>query len=93
MSVRHVINGTQEDHIVETGTVTPDMLGDASGGVINGPLVFYMPAGWSLFYTLAHTSPVSGGYQTPLVFDDTASTGGLYIWNGSDYALVGLATS
>lgn len=32
-------------------------------------------------------------FVTPLVFDNTADTGGLYCWNGTAYVQVGLATS
>jgi hypothetical protein len=43
--------------------------------------------------TVVHASPVGGGYVTPLMFDDTATTGGLYGWTGADYTKIGLATS
>jgi hypothetical protein len=32
-------------------------------------------------------------FVTPLVFDDTATTGGLYAWTGTTYSKVGLATT
>lgn len=32
-------------------------------------------------------------YVSPLMFDSTASTGGLYAWTGSAYQKVGLATT
>ena len=38
------------------------------------------------------TAPPSA-YVGPLVFDTTATTGGLYAWTGSAYEKVGLATS
>lgn len=42
---------------------------------------------------VVHASPVGGGYVAQFMFDDTATTGGLYAWTGTDYAKVGLATS
>ena len=30
---------------------------------------------------------------SPLVFDDTPTTGGLYVWTGAAYSRIGLATS
>jgi hypothetical protein len=32
-------------------------------------------------------------FITPLVFDHTASTGGLYAWTGAAYLKIGLATT
>lgn len=32
-------------------------------------------------------------FITPLVFNSTASTGGLYSWTGTTYSKIGLATS
>ena len=43
--------------------------------------------------TVVHASPVGGGLVTPFVFDDTATTGGLYVWSGSDYVRIGPATA
>ena len=41
--------------------------------------------------TVIHAAPTT--YVTALMFDDTASTGGLYAWTGSAYTKVGLATT
>jgi hypothetical protein len=43
--------------------------------------------------SIVHTSPVGGSFLTPLVFDDTPTTGGLYCWMTTDYVKVGPATS
>lgn len=43
------------------------------------------------YVTVIHTAPTD--FVTSLMFDDTASTGGLYAWDGSAYVQVGLATS
>ena len=42
---------------------------------------------WTSLVTVQAGTPVGGGYLTPLVFDNTATTGGLYCWTGSDYAV------
>ncbi len=47
----------------------------------------------AVLLTVVTTSPVGGGFKTLLVFDSTATTGGLYAWNGTDYTKVSLATS
>ena len=47
----------------------------------------------SVAYVTVQTMAPAGPFQTPLVFDSTASTGGLYAWDGSAYQQVGLATS
>ena len=44
-------------------------------------------------YVTSGSAPPGASFVTPLVFDDTASTGGLYAWDGTQYIQVGLATS
>lgn len=46
---------------------------------------------WSALCTVQNSAPTT--YVTPLVFDNTASTGGLYVWAGSSYSKIGAATS
>ncbi len=41
--------------------------------------------------TVVHAPPTT--FVTPLMFDDTGTTGGLYAWTGSAYQKVGLATT
>ncbi len=41
---------------------------------------------------LAPPNPLTT-FVTPLVFDATGSTGGLYAWTGTTYVKVGLATT
>jgi hypothetical protein len=48
---------------------------------------------WQSLVTFGSADPTGGGYLTPLVFDDTAVTGGLYAWTGADYSKIGLATT
>ena len=55
--------------------------------------VAVVAANWQMLLTVAAASPVGGGFVSALVFDATATTGGLYAWNGTDYTKVGLATS
>jgi len=43
------------------------------------------------YVTVVHAAPTT--FVTALMFDDTASTGGLYAWTGSAYTKVGLATT
>lgn len=44
--------------------------------------------------TVLHTPPVSmTTYVTPFIFDDSATTGGLYVWVETTYVQVGVATS
>ena len=43
------------------------------------------------YVTVVHAPPST--FVTALMFDDTASTGGLYAWDGTQYVQVGLATS
>jgi hypothetical protein len=43
------------------------------------------------YVTVIHAPPTV--FVTALMFDDTASTGGLYAWTGSAYTKVGLATT
>ena len=52
-------------------------------------------AGSSVSYVTVNAgapSPLTT-YVTPLFFDSTGTTGGLYAWTGTTYHLVGLATS
>ncbi len=44
-----------------------------------------------VYVTDAAAAPTT--FVTPLVFDHTATTGGLYAWTGSAYLKVGLATT
>lgn len=60
------------------------------GNVLTG--VAGAPA-WATSGLVLHANPVGGGFVALLVFDDTAITGGLYLWVGSDYVKVGLATT
>ncbi len=48
--------------------------------------------GGSAFVTDQAAAPTTT-FITPLVFDHTASTGGLYAWTGAAYLKIGLATS
>jgi hypothetical protein len=43
------------------------------------------------FLTVVHAAPTT--WANYFMFDDTASTGGLYAWSGSAYVKIGLATS
>lgn len=43
--------------------------------------------------SVVHATPVGGGYVSQFMFNDSATTGGLYAWTGIDYTKVGLATS
>lgn len=45
----------------------------------------------TVWVTVIHAAPTT--FVTPLMFDDTATTGGLYAWDGTAYQKVGLATS
>lgn len=49
-------------------------------------------AKWTSLVTFG-TDPPGSDYTTPLIFDDSPSTGGLYAWNGSAYAKIAPATS
>lgn len=51
------------------------------------------PAGNAGIATVTVVSAPPSGYVTALMFDNTATTGGLYAWTGSAYTKVGLATS
>jgi hypothetical protein len=46
---------------------------------------------WLPLVKIIHSDPTAGGggFQAPLVFDDTAVTGGLYAWNEAGYLKVG----
>jgi hypothetical protein len=46
---------------------------------------------WQDLVAVVHTAPTT--YAGPLVFDDSATTGGLYAWVGSSYTKIGPATS
>lgn len=70
---------------------------DGSGSIrIEGEIEFpgAQPAvsAAAVYVTVQAMAP-AGPFQTPLVFDSTATTGGLYAWDGSAYQKVGLATS
>lgn len=39
----------------------------------------------SIAYVTMQAHPPAGPYQTPLVHDSTANTGGLYAWDGAAY--------
>lgn len=60
-------------------------LGDvtAQGGTLDGAAL-----GPTIPYVTVQSGPPST-YQTPLVFDSTAVSGGLYAWDGSAYQQVG----
>jgi hypothetical protein len=61
MSVKHVINGTVEEHLIEEGTITAEMLASGvAGGIPGTPLTdpFTATASQTEF-VLAHT-PVAG---------------------------------
>jgi hypothetical protein len=45
----------------------------------------------AVYVTVVGAPP--SGFVTPFVFDNTASTGGLYAWDGAAYVQVGPATS
>ena len=78
-------------------SVYPANVEDSSGQIrIEGEIEFptTQPAvSASAVYVTVQTMAPAGPFQTPLVFDSTASTGGLYAWDGSAYQQVGLATS
>jgi hypothetical protein len=48
--------------------------------------------GGSAFVTDQASAPTTT-FITPLVFDHTGSTGGLYAWTGAAYLKIGLATT
>jgi hypothetical protein len=48
--------------------------------------------GGQAFVTDQASAPTTT-FITPLVFDHTASTGGLYAWTGAAYLKIGLATT
>lgn len=63
---------------------------------LDGTLVFAsataQPIGaGTVWVTVIHAPPTT--YVSPLMFDDTGTTGGLYAWTGSAYTKVGLATT
>ena len=99
MSIRHTNSPDVEAHVVETGTITAAMMaaGTLPGSGSTGQVYATTgPAGtvaWSALITNVAASPVGGGYVTPLMFDHTGTTGGLYAWIGSNYVKIGLATS
>ena len=51
------------------------------------------PTAAETLLALVSASPIGGGFLGQIAFDATPSTGGLYVWNGSDYTQVGVATS
>ncbi len=44
---------------------------------------------WTSLVTVQTGTPVGGSLSTPLVYDNTAVTGGLYAWTGADYTKIG----
>ena len=75
----------------------PANVEDSSGQIrIEGEIEFpsTQPAiSSSAAYVHVQTTNPSTTFIAPLVFNSTASTGGLYAWDGSAYQQVGLATS
>ena len=59
------------------------------GNIVPDPATSLPAAG--VYVTVVHAAPTT--YVSPLMFDDTATTGGLYAWTGSAYQKVGLATT
>ena len=58
---------------------------DGGGGVAQ----IAISLGPTIPYVTVQTGAPAGPYQTPLVFDTTAVTGGLYGWDGSAYQKIG----
>lgn len=66
--------------------------GGAKGTVLAKASTSDQDAAWT--NPLSTGAGVPGGtFTTPLYQDTTASTGGLYAWNGSAYVKVALATT
>jgi hypothetical protein len=63
---------------------------------LDGTLVFANAANQpisaaTVWVTVTTSAPTT--YVSPLVFDSTGTTGGLYAWDGAAYQKVGLATT
>lgn len=77
--------GTPNPQAGVNSNVLDDGNGNASvAGTLNAGALGAAPA----YVTVQAGAPV-GPYQTPLVFDTTSITGGLYAWDGSAYQEVG----
>jgi hypothetical protein len=72
------------DYAWITGTAT------VLEGTISPDPATVLPAA-AVYVTVVSDAPTT--YVTPLVFDDTMTTGGLYAWDGTAYVLVGAATT
>lgn len=59
------------------------------GNIVPDPATLLPDTG--VYVTDVAAAPTT--YVTPLMFDHTATTGGLYAWDGTQYIQVGLATS
>ncbi len=78
------------------GSTYPVFITDANGHETLGSSITFtdaavQPGGDSAIVTDVAAPPST--FVTPLVFDHTGTTGGLYAWTGSAYIQVGLATS
>lgn len=66
--------------------------GGAVGAVLTKTTTVDQEAAWVILLSSGAGVP-GASFTTPLYFDTTASTGGLYAWNGAAYTKVGLATT
>lgn len=67
------------DYAFKTGTATV-----LEGQIVPDPATLLPSSG---VYLTVQTG-VPSTFSTPLVYDDTVSTGGLYAWNGTAYVQV-----
>jgi hypothetical protein len=72
------------DYAFKTGTATV-----LEGQIVPDPATL-LPSG-GVYVTDTAAPPTT--YVTPLVLDHTATTGGLYAWDGAAYVQVGAALS
>lgn len=84
--------------IPDTNTATPIVnVGDTPFFSLNGAtgdatflgVVQAGGLGGSIIYVTESASPPGADYQTPLYYDSTAVTGGLYAWTGGAYLKIG----
>lgn len=85
--------GTSYDLSLQGGLVRTEGAGiETEGGAVNSESGGFQTSGsvaltGSNAYVTVQSAPPTG-YQTPLVYDNTAVTGGLYAWDGAAYQQV-----
>ena len=85
------VDGDQTLIVQTGGSGTPlnGTIQDAAGNMTMPGQIDAAALGPTIPYVTVQTGAPAGPYQTPLVFDTTAVTGGLYGWDGSAYQKIG----